>query len=427
MGLLEKILPGKRHEDKAGAVSFQSISEYAPAFSTYKGGIYEQALTRSAIHAFANACSKLSPEVRGSAKPRISRAINTSPNAYTTWSRFLYRVATMYECDATVAIVPAFEKNSDVITGIFPLKFDYAEVVTYANEPWIRFYLPNGEVMAIELFNVCLLSKYQYESDFFGTNNVLDSTMRLIHAQEEAQDSAIKNGARIRFIGAVDGMMKDDDIDKKRTKFTEDNLSEKNKSGLMIYDATFRDLKQVNNQAYTIDNAEMERIKANVFDYFGVNEDILQNKFTEDVWDAFYEGKCEPFAIQLGDGLSHMLYTQRERPNNEISFSSNRLEYSSNASKRNMIRDMMDRGVMTLNEARAILQLPPIPGGDIRLIRGEYILADLIEQHTLKDALAANKGADAQRDDNELPEEDYNYLNGDGVGASDGTDEAEKQ
>lgn len=427
MGLLDKILPGKKHKDKVGAVSFESISDYAPAFSTYNGGVYEQALTRSAIHAFASACSKLAPEYHGSAKPRLARAFDTSPNAYTTWSRFLYRVATMYECDSTVAIVPSFSKDQVTIDGIWALKFDYAEVITWSNEPWIRFYLPNGEVMAIELYNVCLLSKYQYESDFFGTRNVLDSTMRLIHAQEEAQDSAIKNGARIRFIGAVEGMVKDEVMDEKRAKFTEDNLSEKNKSGLMIYDSTFRDLKQVTNQSYTIDNAEMERIKSNVFDYFGVNEDILQNKFTEDTWDAFYEGKCEPFAIQLGEGLSHMLYTQRERPNNTISFSANRLEYSSNASKRNMVRDMIDRGIMSINEAREILQMPAIEGGDIRLIRGEYILSDLIEQHTLKDALSAKKGSDAQGDDNELPEGDYDYLNGDGVGSSDGHDLSEKQ
>lgn len=427
MGLLDKILPGKRHDDKPSTVAFQSFTDYAPAFSTYNGSVYEQALTRSAIHAFANACSKLCPEHHGTAKLRLTRAFETSPNAYTTWSRFLYRTATMYECDATVAIVPSFSKDGETINGIWNLKFDFAEIVEVAGEPWVRFSLPNGERMAIELYNVCFLSKYQYHSDFFGTKNVLESTMELIHAQEEAQHSAIENGAKIRFIGAVDGMMKDETIDQKRKKFTEDNLSAKNKSGLMIYDATFRDLKQVTNQSYTIDNSEMERIKANVFDYFGVNEDILQNKFTEDTWDAYYEGKCEPFAIQLGDGLSHMLYTMGERPKNGISFSSNRLEYASNASKRNMVRDMVDRGIMSLNEAREILQMPPIEGGDIRLIRGEYILSDLIEQHTLKDALEAGQGTDAQREDNELPEQDYDYLNGDGTDSSDGSDKAEEQ
>lgn len=409
MGLLDKILPGRRHENKPGGVSFQTVTEDLPVFSAWDGSIYEQQLTRSAIHAFATACSKFSPEHHGTAKSRLTRAFETSPNAYSTWPRFLYRVATMYEVDDTVAIVPTFGGDLNTITGIWPLKFDYAEVMTYHGEPWVRFYLPKGDAMAIELENVCLLSKYQYASDLFGTANVLDTTMRLIDAQVQAQEAAIKNGASIRFIGAVDGMMKDSDIEKKRDKFTEDNLSSKNQSGLMIYDATFRDLKQVTNQSYTIDNAEMERIKNDVFNYFGVNEDILQNRFDESTWNAFYEGKCEPFAIQLGEGLSHMLYTQRERANNWVSFSSNRLEYSSTESKRKIIGDLYDRAVITKNEGREILQLPPVEGGDEFVIRGEYISASLINEHTVKDAseaAQANALLNADDDDDNKDEEE---------------------
>ena len=33
-------------------------------------------------------------------------------------------------------------------------------------------------------------------------------------------------------------------------------------------------------------------------------------------------------------------------------------------------------GFMTINEGREIMQLPPIPGGDARVIRGEYYLID---------------------------------------------------
>ena len=39
---------------------------------------------------------------------------------------------------------------------------------------------------------------------------------------------------------------------------------------------------------------------------------ILQNKYTEDEWNAYYEGKIEPFAIQLSLVMSNMTYTARE-------------------------------------------------------------------------------------------------------------------
>lgn len=383
MGLLENIFGKKATQPDALRVApyFRTFTEYSPAFSTYQGGVYELELTRAAIHSFATGCSKLKPEIVGTAEPRITRAFRTSPNAYMTWPRFLYRVATILECDTTAAVVPAFDRQGN-ITGIWPLKFAYAEVVDYAGEPWIRFHFDNGEVAAIELDNVCLLSKYQYDSDFFGSGNVLDSTMELIDAQNKAQKDAIKSGAAIRFIGALAGQVREEDMEKKRDRFSNTNLSAQNQSGIMLYDTTFQNVEQIKPYNYTISNEEMQRIKENVYTYFGTNEDILQNHYQEDHWNAYYEGKIEPFAIQLGEGLTHMLYTQQQRIKNAISFSSNRLQYATSASKRNMIRDMLDRGVMSINEARFILQMPPVEDGDTRVIRGEYIDATMLDSPT---------------------------------------------
>lgn len=277
-----------------------------------------------------------------------------------------------------MAVVPSLDHNLEV-TGLFPLKFESAEVVEYAGEPWIRFYLGSGETMPIELSRVCLLTRFQYESDFFGTrNDALKSTLALMDFQEQAQEQAIKNGAKIKFIAAANGSMRPEDMEAKRKKFAEDNLSAKNTTGLMLYDNTFDSMKQVEPYSYTVDNSEMERIEDNVYSYFGINKAILQSDYSEEQFGAFYESQIEPFAVQLGEGLTQMLFTQRERANgNAIMFSANRLEYASNASKRNMIRDMLDRRVMTLNEAREILQLPPVPGGDVFVERGEYVTFDI--------------------------------------------------
>lgn len=40
--------------------------------------------------------------------------------------------------------------------------------------------------------------------------------------------------------------------------------------------------------------------------------DILQNKFNEDTWNAYYEGKIEPFAIQLSLVMSNMSLTPQK-------------------------------------------------------------------------------------------------------------------
>ena len=382
MGLFEKIL-APRHGRRIVGRAFSTFTDYSPVFSTYSGGMYELAMTRSAIHAFATGCSKLKPEVLGNARPRIRRAIETSPNDFQTWPQFLYRTATILECDTTCAIVPEYGEDGVTMTGLWPLKFSTADIVEYAGEPYVRFNFPNGETASIELSEVCFITKSQYESDFFGSPNVLQDTMELIDYQRQAQKNAIKNGSSVRFIGQVAGQVREQDLEKKRKAFSAENLSSKNDSGIVLYDQTFTSVEQIKPYSYTISDGEMARIEKSVNTYFGINEEILTNHFNEDAWNAYYEGRIEPFAIQLGEGLSHMLYTQRERINNRVMFSSNRLEYATSASKRNMIRDMLDRGVFCIDDAREILQMPPLPDGEgqVRVIRGEYIAATMLNKY----------------------------------------------
>ena len=240
MGLIKDIFGALAQKTaRPGAENFWStFTEYSPVFTSYDGGIYEQELTRAAVERFAVSCSKLKPNVVGNehCKPRVRRAIETSPNRYMTWSTFLARCATILKCDTTCAVVPQLDEMGEEITGFWPLKFDCAEIVQYGGEPWVRFNYANGETSAIELRYVCFLTRFQYESDFFGDGNVLDQTMKLIHAQGQAEDSAIRNGAKIRFIGKLTGVQRPEDIDKKREKFSEDNLSDKNRYGIMLYD-----------------------------------------------------------------------------------------------------------------------------------------------------------------------------------------------
>ena len=84
----------------------------------------------------------------------------------------------------------------------------------------------------------------------------------------------------------------------------------------------------------------------------------------------------EWFGIQLGEACSGMIYTDRERAayDNQIFFTSNRLQYMSNADKLNAVMQLGDRGLATRNELREILNLDPLPEeiGNQIPARGEY-------------------------------------------------------
>ena len=121
----------------------------------------------------------------------------------------------------------------------------------------------------------------------------------------------------------------------------------------------------------------MELINKSIYQYFGVNEDVLTNRAYGDAWSAFYEGAIEPFAIQFSEVMTKMLFTLREQTQgNMVVATANRLQYLSNQDKLNVSSQMLDRGIMSINDVRDIWNLAPVEGGDVRIIRGEYYNAD---------------------------------------------------
>lgn len=381
MGVLSRFFPRKEQQKLPPAPTgyYQTLTEPAPHFVQWSGSLYDHPLTRAAIERFAVACSKAKPEFVGSkwCKPQVRKLFESWPNDLMTWPAFLAKAATIYEMDTTVFIVPGLDRDLNTV-ALFPLKPSYTEVMDIDGEPWFVFHMLTGEVMAIEVARVAVISKFQYISDFFGEgNDVMDPTLALMDAQRQAEMQAIQNGARIRFIGRVNGMTHGDDLKQKREAFYVDNLSAANRTGLMLYDNTFQEIKQIDEQRFIIDEAEMERVTKPIYYYFGINESILTNSYDEDQWGAWYEGRVEPFLIALSEALTKALFTQREViSGNRVMFSSSRLQYASNRTKLEIISKIGGMGVFTVNECRDIMQQPPMVGGDARIVRGEYYLID---------------------------------------------------
>ena len=118
---------------------------------------------------------------------------------------------------------------------------------------------------------------------------------------------------------------------------------------------------------------QMQHIQENVCTHFGTNMDILQNKFDENTWNAYYEGKIEPFAIQLSLVMTNMSFTERERAcGNAIFFSANRLQYASNATKLSVSTQLFDRALLNRNGVMDIWNMAHVEDGEKYYIRKEY-------------------------------------------------------
>lgn len=238
----------------------------------------------------------------------------------------------------------------------------------------MRYQFANGEYAAIELERVGMMGQYLYKDDLFGEDNsTLRPTMQLLHTQNEGIINAVKNSANIRFLAKIANILKPEDIKKERERFTAENLSEDNKSGMIIYDNKFADLQQVDSKPYTVNALQMQQINESVFIHFGTNMDILMNKYDEETWNAYYEGKIEPFAIKLSIVMSNMTYTPTEiNRGNMITWSANRLQYASNNTKLQVSTQLFDRALLNRDGVMDIWNMPHVEGGEKYYIRKEY-------------------------------------------------------
>lgn len=379
MGLFDSIFrPNKAKESqkalKEAKGFFTTLTAYRPAFTTWNGAIYESLIIRSSIDARARHISKLKVETYGSANPSLQSKMRLAPNQWMTWSQFLYRVSTITDVYSNCIITPVFDDYM-TITGYYPILPTRTEIIDYKGEPWLRYRFSSGEVGAVEFKKCAILTRHQLKNDFFGEpNNALDETMKLLHIQREGVEEAVKNTSTFRFMAKLNNFAKPEDLKKEAQRFTRENLStESEAGGFLLFPSTYSDIRQIDVKPYTVDADQLKLIYSNVYNYFGVNEDVLQNKAIGDSWSAFYEGAIEPFSIQFSEAMTKAMFSERERAQGSgLIATANRLQFMSNADKLTISSTMLDRGVMSINEIRDIWNLAPVEDGDRRIIRGEY-------------------------------------------------------
>lgn len=371
---------------------FRLMNGYVPIFSSFEGGLYEMELTRAAIHSFATHCSKLKPEIKGPGNQKLERTLQFKPNRIMDAKKYLYRLATVYMTDNTAFVAPLYDNFFEII-GFYPLLTSKCRIVDYDKKRYLRYNFGNGQHGSVELENVGIMNQFQYRDELFGESNAcMRPTMDLMNVQNQGIIEGIKNGASIRFLAKLANSLKDKTIAEERKRFIEDNLTVTNNGGVMMYDAKYEDVKVIDSKPFIVNPMQMSQIKENVFTYFGTNEKILQNNFTSDEWNAYYEGKIEPFAIEASLVHTNMVFSEHEVAHgNQIMFTANRLQYLTNSEKLNTVTQLFDRGFMTHNQGLEIFNMSPVENGDKRYIRKEYIETNNLDETYVKNPVKEEK------------------------------------
>lgn len=161
MKFLDYLFHGK--ELKAIGNYFKMLNGYSPTFTSFSGGVYEMDLTRTAINNFATHCSKLKPEIEGSALKSLEKTLQHKPNYFMDTTKFIKRLATYVAVEHTAFIIP-IEDEYGRLCGWYPLRAERCEVVESEGQLYLRYLFANGSYGAIEFERVGIMTDFEYKS-----------------------------------------------------------------------------------------------------------------------------------------------------------------------------------------------------------------------------------------------------------------------
>lgn len=380
--------------------TFKLFNSYCPVFSTYNGGLYEMALIRSCIDKIATQCSKLNPAFTANKNyKKIKTILQNKPNKLMTTQQFLYRLVTILLVENNAYIVPVYKNDfDDTVVGYFPVRYENSKIIRYEGVDYLK-YMINNEHFVIEYDRVGILRRHYYKSEIHGeSNSPLSPTMDLINTQEQGIKEGIKSSAIIRFLAKMSVIQSPEKIKEEQQRLKSEQLSMENNGGILIFDNKYSDIKQVDSKPFIVDKDNMSLIKQNVFDYWHISEEILQNTASEDSWNLFYEDVIEPIAIQLSQVLTDLIIAPADRERGfKIICESNKLQFASNNTKLNVSQQLFDRGILKVNQVMDIWNLPHVAEAeDKRYIRKEYT-----EIANLDSAIASEEVKDDGKQDND--------------------------
>ena len=385
MALLDRFFKRRPQTVTKKAVPVELLNGNA-VFTQWGGNAYENDIYRAAVDAIARNAAKLkgchiieTGEVKKPATDRVNRLLQIQPNRYMNAYDMLYKVVTHYFLYNNGFLL--IQREGGEVRGIYPLNPTQVDFLTdETGNLYARFQFRNGSHFIADYRDVIHLRRNFNSNDLLGDDNTaLYPALELADTQNQGIVNGIKAGANIRGIIHFTQIMAPEKLKQEKEAFIADYLSITNDGGVVATDQKM-EYTPIDSKPTAIDAEQLKAVKTKIYDYLGVSENIVNSSYTEDEWASFYESTIEPVALQLGLEFTRKLFTEREIAfGNTVIFESSRLQFSSNATKVNLIKELIPYGLLTVNECREILNLSAIPdeeGGSKRFQTLNMVDAD---------------------------------------------------
>lgn len=353
------------------STDFQILDGNKAVFTPYRGDFENDPDIIACVDAIARNGAKMHPRhIRNfggkteNLKDNLYKILAKKPNEIQNAFQFYYQVIANLETynDSFVYIK---RDESLKVEALYPLDFSEGKLYEYNSKIWIKFKFGRKKERFVPYDSCIHLTRFTGKDGLCGgTVKPITKVLSIKHILDEGIINAIKTTQSIKgVIKSTKAILKPEDVKKMRDQFVEDFVKKGDKSGIGGLDAT-TDFTPVKIEPTTASDSQVKSINDKILSYFGLSEDIIQSKYTEDQWNAFYESVLEPIGLQMSLEFSNKIFTPSEKNfGNEIIFECNRLQYASNKTKIELLR--YANNIMTVNELRECFNLAPREDGDV--------------------------------------------------------------
>lgn len=350
-------------------------------FSSFSGTGYSNAAFRAAVDAIGKHTAKLQAHTDDSG---LENLLTVAPNAYMTAFDLLYKTAAAYFTHNNAFML--LEREGRRVSAVYPITPQAVEFQPGTDGViYLECAFADGRQVTFPYGDIIHLRRHFLTNDLLGNDNApLFPLLDAAETLNQGISASVKNGTSIRGVLKFTSLVNPAQVKAEKEQFVADYFNPANTGGIAATDQRF-DFVPTNVTPYTVPKEQVEAVNRQITDYLGVIPAIINGSYTENEFSAFYESVVEPFALQLSQEF-------KLKTGADVTFTAERMEFSSAITKIRLLHEAAPLGLITVNEARKLLALPPVDDGDRRLQSLNYVAADKADAYQFDESEVSDDG-----------------------------------
>lgn len=292
-----------------------------------------------------------------------ARVLTYQPNPLQNGSQFIKNIVTDLLVQNDAFAEPLFDNKTGYLSYIYPLPVRNKKITLEGNNGYAQFFdARNNPEKKYNLNSLIYLNRFSTLTG--GTKNNLGLYETVLKSLGE-QIVNVANPKKPRAIlqSNLQGQGQLKDKDRKGTMETVKANFADNVDGLVYFDKMWQ-ITPINWHENDVNKELMQLVINIVYNYFSINEAIINNKATEIEMQMFIANTIKPLAIQCEREFTNKLFTVNEYYfGHRIEFDYHALTVTTLQARTALFSVAIRAGILNQDECREYLGQPPLPNG----------------------------------------------------------------